>query len=280
MKVRCPHCAFIFDAVEAGTQPCPQCGRSVSVAEPWTSSPPPRAPLAPGVPPLREDTPWERRAELGLFPAFVQTVVAATTRPGPFFAALRPDGPWPDALWYVWLIGVVEGLLGVPFTLLGLQQDSERALRMLDRFGASEQMRQAAEALLSREGGVPAALGATFAAMLVFPFLTLFAAAVTHLFGLLLGCHQGGYWATFRAFAYAWTPLLLLFIPCLGLPVALTYSGYLTVIGLKSVHESTTARAGLTAAGPSLFCCCCCGALLALGGAGMAAGLSRAMGGM
>jgi len=87
-------------------------------------------------------------------------------------------------------------------------------------------------------GGVLAAfVWQLIGAFVVAAFFVLIA---QHLFG-----GRAGFEPTFRVVAYAWAPLVVLWVPVLG-ALALLYSAYLIVRGLERVQGLDTTRAVLT----------------------------------
>ena len=78
-------------------------------------------------------------------------------------------------------------------------------------------------------------------------------AAIQHLFVLLFVRERRGFWGTFPVVAYGGAALSLLsWVPILGYLVTL-YGVYVTTMGLREMHGTSTARALLAALVPALF---------------------------
>ncbi len=59
-----------------------------------------------------------------------------------------------------------------------------------------------------------------------------------------MGAENSGFEATFRVHSYAWVANLIAWIPIAG-PLLSLYAIYLAFVGIREVHETTTARAAL-----------------------------------
>ncbi len=104
MLARCPTCRATFSTERTGQQSCPACGKPLFVpdvqpvlaatATPGQpgDSPGPRFSEAPGEPSAPQPgTPWERRPELPLLQAWMETVTLALFEPGKLFSLARFD---------------------------------------------------------------------------------------------------------------------------------------------------------------------------------------------
>jgi hypothetical protein len=78
-------------------------------------------------------------------------------------------------------------------------------------------------------------------------------AAIQHLFVFLFVRERRGFWGTFPVVAYGGAALSLLsWIPILGYLVML-YGIYVTTVGMREMHGTTTPRALLAALVPTLL---------------------------
>src|SRR5437868_9135247 len=84
---RCPSCRNTFSTDRPGRQDCPICGRPLIVPE--AAAPVPAQDAAEAGEPI--GTPWERRAELGFWTGWLQTLQQALLEPGKLFASARLD---------------------------------------------------------------------------------------------------------------------------------------------------------------------------------------------
>ena len=255
---RCPSCRQTFSTDRTGTQDCPKCGKPLLVPEP------PAAELVASPPaeqvPAAGGTPWERRKELGLWPAWSQTIWQALFEPVKLFRAARLD-QGSSQLRFAVLTGGV---------FLALSQILDRVLQNYMPSQA-ERLKQAQEQL--RALGVPASIEKLFKSSaepnsipvtlliaclspLVMLLFTYANAGITHGFALLLGQSKRGFPATFAACAYGVAPMVLLAIPGCGGVLALVWTIVLTGVGLKETHQIKSGGAAATVVAPYLLICC------------------------
>src|SRR3989454_256629 len=217
---RCPSCRNTFSTDRPGRQDCPVCGKPLVVPEP------PAAPPTPGdLAPEPAGTPWERRAELGFFTAWMQTLQQALLEPGKLFASARLDRGAAQLGFAVlntsvfWALGQ---LLERPL-LMG-QRDQLR--RILEGMSGNPDVAPVVQRLLEAQlqAGSPSWVVALALLTPVFTFLLLYVnAALTHGIAVILGQAKRGFPATFAACAYACAPLALLAVPACGSIVGLIW---------------------------------------------------------
>jgi len=222
--------------------------------------------MGPG-PAVREDTPWERRATVGWFHGLFDTWKQTIFTPQAFWASVKPDGSWTDALLYAWLLFAVGLLVSAPFS--GLSKANLQ--QVLDQMG---QLPPEARAAIRNWASGASGLQLGFS-LFLYPLGLIIFAAIQHLFCLLLGAGKNGFYATFRVVAYAAAPNIVGLIPCLGILAGL-YGGFLLIIGLAAVQETTVGRATGAVVLPGLLLCCCVGVGAALFGAAIYAALGHA----
>jgi Yip1-like protein len=208
-----------------------------------------------GTPP---GTPWERRAELGFWTGWAQTVQQGLLEPGKLFESVRLDKGASQLGFAVfttslfWTIGqVVEGLL-----LRGQREQLRRMLGTLSRNPDVAPMLQRmleAQMQTSSAGWVIALALLTPAFTLVFLYVN---AAVTHGVAALMGKARRGFPATFAACAYACAPLVLLAVPACGSFVGVIWVIVLTSIGMKVTHHISTGAAAASVLAPYFVLCC------------------------
>jgi len=277
MQARCPRCASIFTTDRSGLQFCPNCGQQVDVPS-FPGNPPessgagwggPSGPGGPGSfgpgPAVREDTPWERRATLGWFTGFFETWKRTVFSPQPFFASVKPDGSWTDALFYAWILAAVATVVTLPFNAVGFGSMQS----VLDQM---QQLPPEVRANVRRamEGGTAWRLGY----LVSYPLWVILGSAITHLFCMLFGAAKNGYFATLRVLAYAAAPAIISGVPCIGLVGGL-YVIVLAIFGISAVQETSLGRATAAVLGPVVFLCCCVGLGFSLLGAGLLAAFSH-----
>src|SRR5687767_5858147 len=84
---------------------CPSCGADLELPPPNSPGlPPPRSEWAPG-PGAREGTPWERRDQIGIASALVETTQRVLTGPAAFFRAMPVTGGIGSPLVYALIVG-------------------------------------------------------------------------------------------------------------------------------------------------------------------------------
>jgi hypothetical protein len=245
MLARCPSCRNTFSTERSGTQNCPVCGKPLVVPEPAAATP--MAELVDGA----AGTPWERRAQLGWWKAWGQTLQQALFEPSRLFASVRLDRG-PAQLGFAVLTTSVFSAIGQVFDRLL----RARMQRYYDQLGAllnlSPEMLKAA-ALADSPRWFAALLLVLPLLVLVFLYAN---AAVTHFFALIMGQAKRGFAATFAACAYASAPLVLLAVPGCGSIVGIVWLVVLTGVGLKQTHRiSPGGAAGVTLAPYLLICC-------------------------
>jgi len=229
---------------------------------------PPGGPPGPGS--IRGPTPWERRSEIGVIQALIDTWKTSMFSPESFWSTVRPDGPWQDSIYYAWIIIGIGALIQVPLRSL----QSAQIRRVLEQLQDSMKnippdAQDAINRVLDHLGGASLASGifGFIMTLIFYPVLLFIGSAILHLFCMLFGCAKNGYWATFRVSAYATSPLVFYGIPCLGF-IAWVYSLVLSILGIARVQDSTVGRATAAALSPVvLSCCCCCGVFTLAAGA-------------
>jgi hypothetical protein len=111
--------------------------------------------------------------------------------------------------------------------------------------------------------------------IILWPIGMFIGAALVHLFCIVFGCAANGFWATFRALAYAQAPVIFFVLaplPYFGWwiisPVAFVFIIVLDIWAVMRLQETTAGKAAAAVlATPVLACCCCCGGIGLLGGA-------------
>ena len=255
MLARCPSCRNTFSTDRPGRQDCPVCGKPLVVPEP------PVAPPAAGIDDLALEpsgTPWERRAELGFFTAWMQTLQQALLEPAKLFASARRDKGAAQLGFAVlntsvfWALGQI---LERPL-LIG-QRDQLR--RVLEGMSGNPDVAPMVERLLKAQllASSPSWVVALALLTPVFTFVLLYVnAAVTHGIAAILGQAKRGFPATFAACAYACAPLVLLAVPACGSIVGLIWLVALTGIGMKVTHRISAAGAAASVLAPYFVLCC------------------------
>jgi hypothetical protein len=249
MLARCPSCRNTFSAERSGRQDCPVCGKPLFVPEP--------EPVAEAqIPTEPEGTAWERRAQLGLWSGWLQTIQGALLDPGKLFASVRLDRGAAQ-LGFAVLTCSAASLLEQAFGLVMSGSQQAMVQRMMERLPADApglpMLRWAVES--SRPSAPRFLLHVALSPLfwLVFVYLN---AAITHAVAALIGQAKRGFPATFAACAYGCAPLVLMAVPACGGIIGLVWLVVLTGIGMKITHGISSGGATATVLLPYLACCC------------------------
>lgn len=257
MLARCPSCRSTFEAERTGRQDCPHCGKPLVIPEAAQAVPAPDDFAPHEAPPEgAPGTPWERRAELGMWEAWRQTLTQALFEPARLFRAARLDRGSAQVGFAVltasvfWIAGDV-----VERVLFAAQREQMR--RFLEPLRARGRISPWMWSLFDSAQSSPGTfvLALAFVPLLVLVLLYV-NAAVTHAAALLLGQAKRGFPATLAACAYAFAPFVLVAIPGCGSIVALLWTAILTGIGLKYTHGIRSGGAAATVLAPYVLLCC------------------------
>ena len=191
--------------------------------------------------PEDQPPPWESGLK-GVVRRFAATVRQVFTQPSLFFARL-PSGGLGRPFLFGWLIGT----LGIAcFTLNGLwqldanRQETLEALRAAADAGSAT---MTAEQLLASMHSL--LLFSLLAAPLLGAINLWVTAGLNHLGVRLAAGEHRGFRMTFRATAYAITPMLLLALPWIGNPLGGMWTVVVEVIAIGQVHRLRSGRATL-----------------------------------
>jgi hypothetical protein len=252
---RCPSCRNTFSTARTGRQDCPICGQPLVVPE--------QPPAAPAVPPGPADgepagTPWERRKELGLVSAWLQTIQQALLEPGKLFSSARLDQGRAQLGFAVFTASVFS-ILGQLLEHLLLSGQREQMRRLVASISDNPNLSPLLKWMISSQNQATS----TGMVVVIALFAPLFSvvllylnAALTHGFALALGQAKRGFPATFAACAYSCAPLVLLAVPACGSIVALIWLVVLTGIGMKETHRISTGGAAASVLAPYALLCC------------------------
>jgi hypothetical protein len=264
MQVTCPHCSKAFQAERSGTQYCPNCGNQLDVpvfAEgsgpqvPQTSGWSPQASVEPGAA-VTARTPWERRADLGVWQGLWQTWKMSMFSPQAFWGTVDPQASATEALWYAWILGAVTAILTLPFSYLSQGQIQAMLQNVASQNTMPPETLNQIIGMLDKAGPV-FIVGATLGSVLFIPVFLASTAAFIHLCGLITGAAGQGFNATFRVVCYSSSPTLFSFHSVLAIP-ATVYRYILMGFGLQTVHRTTSGKVIFALVLPLLVCCVCC----------------------
>lgn len=222
-----------FPDLASGAAPSPAPGAPSTVASPLP------APAA--IPLAQSGLPWDRRQELGLFNAFIETLKLVLTNPNVAFAQMKTEGGLVEPLIYAVIGGsigfVVYLLFSMVFSSLGIMTGQRNPLAGMMGFG----------------------IGAIFMLLFVPVFLALglfIGSGILHLCLMIVGGAKRSYEATFRVICFAAGSVYpIMIVPICGGLISGIWCIVLECIGLTKVHDTTTGKAVLAVFLPLVVCC-------------------------
>lgn len=185
---------------------------------------------------------WEKREELGVFAALVETIRSLLFEPARTFAAMRAEGGFgPPLLFYV-ILNTVMGIVGVFY----------QAVYHSVAPPAAEQA-DAMTAVYQSPLGIAGMILLMPLLAIVFAFVY---AGLLHVSLWIVGGAKRPFEATFRVSAYAGgATSVFQLLPMCGWVIALVYYLVLLVMGFVRVQHATTGRAVVAALLPFIVCC-------------------------
>ena len=163
--------------------------------------------------------------------SFVDVTRRVVLQPARFFSGLSRSGSLLDPLVFALVCVVISAILSAVLVLTGVQQNPG--------FNPNPQ-----NAIPSVFAPGSALLGIVFAPIGGAIGLFIAAAIQQLLVRLFVGENNSGFGATFRVAAYTQVTSLVNWIPILG-PLLALYGLYLSILGIREVHETTTGKAAL-----------------------------------
>jgi len=184
--------------------------------------------------------PWDRRQELGFFPAFFETLKLVLLNPSEAFTRMKPEGGLGEPLIY----GLVGGSIGLLFYLL--------FSIFMSSFGIMSDRNAFA-------GLFGLGIGTVFGVVLMPVFLVvgLFLwSAILHLCLMLVGGAQRSFETTFRVVCFSTgSTYPLMIVPVCGGLISGVWCIVAECIGLTKAHPTSTGRALLAIFLPLIVCC-------------------------
>ena len=163
--------------------------------------------------------------------SFLEVVRQVVLQPVRFFAGLPRSGTLPNPLLFALICIVISAILSAVLVLAGVQQNPgfnpnpQNALPSVFTPGSAW-----ASIILAPIGG---AIG-----------LFVVAAIQQLLVRLIVGANNSGFGATFRVASYTQVTSLVNWIPIVG-PLVALYGLYLSIVGIRETHQTTTGKAAL-----------------------------------
>jgi hypothetical protein len=213
-------------------------------------TPPPPADAPPSaMPPLQAATtipvaqsglPWDRRQELGLFNAFIETLKLVLMNPAVAFAQMKTEGGVTEPLIYAVIGGSVGFVVYFLFSMF------------FSAFG-----------MMSHRNPLAGLMGFGFGAIFILLFVPVFLAlglfigsAILHLCLMLVGGAKRSYETTFRVICFVVGSVYpLMIVPICGGLISGIWGLVLECIGLAKAHDTSTGKAALAVFLPLIVCC-------------------------
>ena len=184
--------------------------------------------------------PWDRRQELGLFPAFVETLKLVLLNPTTAFSAMKTESGLSEPLIYAVIGGSVGFIVNFLFSLL------------VSSFGFMGN-RDALAGLLN------VGIGAVVLVIFIPVFITLgifIGSGILHLCLILVGGARRPFETTFRVVCFgAGSAYPLMILPICGGLISGIWFLVVQCVGLTQAHQTTTGRALIAILLPIIVCC-------------------------
>jgi hypothetical protein len=197
-------------------------------------------PAAPTTSIIPTGLPWDRRQELGFFPAFFETLKLVLLEPAAAFTAMKTTGGLAEPLIYAVSGGSVGCLFYILFSVF------------LSSFGIMSDRNVFA-------GMLGLGIGAIFLIILIPVFVAVGAfigSAVLHLCLTLVGGAKRDFETTFRVLCFsAGSAYPLMIVPICGGLISGIWCLVCECIGLAKAHDTTTGKALLAVLLPVIVCC-------------------------
>lgn len=225
-------------------------------SDPGSSFPPP---LPGGPPGATSGIPWERRDEIGLVAALIETTKQVLTGPTDFFRRMPVTGGLGSPLLYAVIIGylgiLVSAVYSSVFMLVGGASSGA-----FGSFGDRPEVARMVEAFSGWGGIIGQVIFGPFGIVIALFIST----AITHVMLMLLDGASQGFEATFRVRSYASAASVLAIVPICGGLIAAIWSLVICIIGLAEAQRIPVWKAALAVFLPIILCCCCCSAGLGM----------------
>jgi len=231
VEIRCPYCGYSGEVPKekipsnAKWAVCPRCRQRFELFQDVVFEEVGNEGESRG-PSLREKSPWERRDELGFWPAVGQTLKAVLFSPQKMFSRMTIEGGMKEPLAF----GLLTGSLG-------------------NMFGFFWQLILMSVGVMAFSAPFFGHLGIWFILLIMVVFVPIFVligiyvySAVLHLLLLIVRGAGNGFEATFRVVCFSQGVQVLGIVPLLGGWVAGIWKLTAQIIGLKEIHETSYLR--------------------------------------
>jgi hypothetical protein len=212
----------------------------------------PPAGFPPGPTDPGSSIPWERRDEIGLAAALIETTKQVLTGPTDFFRRMPVAGGVGSPLLYAVIIGYLGILVSSVYSAVFILVVGSRG--SFGAFGDRPEVARMMEAFSGWGQIIGQLLFGPFGIVIGLFVLT----AIIHVMLMLLDGASQGFEATLRVLSYAHAASVLAIVPFCGGFIALIWSLVLWIIGLAEAQRIPVWKAALAVLLPIFLCCCCC----------------------
>lgn len=204
---------------------------------------PPALPQAPVESELQVEPAWERRKQLGMFSALVETVRQVLSTPVATFKAMQREGGVSTPLFFYLIVTTLATWAAMAYQLAVIMMNPEA---MLGPLGKS----------LSTSSLIGIQILSMALAPMLLTLVAYCAAGIFHLVFQLLGGGGQSFEVTFRAYCYAVAPASVFrLIPICGDFLFFIAALVLLIFSFREVLRVDGARATIGVLLPSLLCC-------------------------
>ena len=218
-----------------------------SVAPSSPDVPPPLSEVTLAIVEGAEDGPaWERRKELGLAKALVQTWKEMLFNPTVSFTRMKTNGGFASPFLFNLTMVVIYAFFSTIYQLLWSVVIAATA-------GATH---NESSSMIAISAGLPPLLNIVVM-LVVIPLLvgsTFLSAGITHACLALFKGTSKNYEATYRVICYSYSTWIFALVPCAGWFVSGIWCLVLTIIGLSKVHKTEGWRAAVALLLPAFVC--------------------------
>ncbi len=194
------------------------------------------------MPPLPTEPAWEKREEIGIPKAVIETVSGLLVHPRTIYAGFQKEGGFRNPLLFLVLIGTLTGWVALAYQYVLTMVNPEALGEALKTFP-------------------PDKIWMLFLGMFILmPIGVMISAFVScgifHVALLLLSKTPVRFETTFRIYCYAWgTASVFQLLPMCGGYLYPIFAIYLTVLGLRDVQKVHTPVAIFAVLLPIILCC-------------------------
>lgn len=204
---------------------------------------PPALPQAPVEQELQVEPAWERRKQLGMFSALVETVRQVLSTPVATFKAMQREGGVSTPLFFYLIVTTLATWVAMAYQLAVIMMNPEA---MLGPLGKS----------LSTSSLIGIQILSMALAPMLLTLVAYCAAGIFHLVFQLLGGGGQSFEVTFRAYCYAVAPASVFrLIPICGDFLFFIAALVLLIFSFRETLRVDGARAAIGVLLPSLLCC-------------------------